>query len=126
MCDNEGALQFDAVPKKLGVIGAGVIGLELGSVWRRLGAEVTVLEAMPAFLAAADEGVAKEMHKILTKQGLDIQLGVKIGEVKASKKGVTVAYTDAKGAAHTLACDKLIASVGRVPNTDGLNLEAVG
>lgn len=126
ICDNEGALKFGAVPKKLGVIGAGVIGLELGSVWRRLGAEVTVLEAMPKFLAAADEGVAKEMEKIFVKQGLKLNLGVKIGEVKTSKKGVTVAYTDAAGAEQSLACDKLIVSVGRVPNTDGLNLEAVG
>ncbi|HEX4843582.1 MAG TPA: dihydrolipoyl dehydrogenase [Limnobacter sp.] len=126
VCDNEGALKFGAVPKKLGVIGAGVIGLELGSVWRRLGAEVTVLEAMPNFLAAADEGVAKEMHKIFTKQGLKMHMGVKIGEVKASKKGVSVAYTDAEGNSQKLDCDKLIVSVGRVPNTDGLNLEAIG
>ena len=103
-----------------------MIGLELGSVWRRLGADVTVLEAMPNFLAAADEGVAKEMQKIFTKQGLKMNMGVKIGEVKASKKGVSVAYTDADGAAQMLDCDKLIVSVGRVPNTDGLNLEAVG
>lgn len=126
VCDNEGALKFGAVPKKLGVIGAGVIGLELGSVWRRLGAEVTVLEAMPNFLAAADEGVAKEMQKIFTKQGLKMNMGVKIGEVKASKKGVSVAYTDADGKDQKLDCDKLIVSVGRVPNTDGLNLDAVG
>ena len=126
ICDNEGALKFGAVPKKLGVIGAGVIGLELGSVWRRLGAEVTVLEAMPNFLAACDEGVAKEMHKIFTKQGLKMNMGVKIDDVKASKKGVSVAYTDAEGNAQKLDCDKLIVSVGRVPNTDGLNLEAVG
>ncbi len=126
VCDNEGALKFGDIPKKLGVIGAGVIGLELGSVWRRLGAEVTVLEALPTFLAAADDGVGKEMLKIFTKQGLNINLGVKIGEVKTSKKGVTVSYTDAAGAEQSLACDKLIVSVGRIPNTDGLNLEAVG
>lgn len=126
ICDNEGALKFGAVPKKLGVIGAGVIGLELGSVWRRLGAEVTVLEAMPTFLAAADEGVAKEMQKIFTQQGLKMHMGVKIGEVKATKKSVTVNYTDAEGKEQKLACDKLIVSVGRVPYTDGLNLEAVG
>ncbi|MDH4394942.1 MAG: dihydrolipoyl dehydrogenase [Limnobacter sp.] len=126
ICDNEGALKFGAVPKKLGVIGAGVIGLELGSVWRRLGAEVTVLEAMPTFLAAADEGVAKEMQKIFTQQGLKMHMGVNIGEVKATKKSVTVNYTDAEGKEQKLACDKLIVSVGRVPYTAGLNLEAVG
>ena len=126
VCDNEGALNFDVVPKKLGVIGAGVIGLELGSVWRRLGAEVTVLEAMPGFLTACDEAVAKEAHKLFTKQGLNIQTGVKIGEVKTSAKGVKVAYTDAAGAAQSLDCDRLIVSVGRVPNTENLNLQAIG
>ena len=126
ICDNEGALKFGATPKKLGVIGAGVIGLELGSVWRRLGAEVTILEALPNFLGACDEGVAKEAQKLFTKQGLKINLGVKIGEVKTSKKGVSVAYTDNAGAAQTLEFDRLIVSVGRVPNTDGLNLEAIG
>lgn len=126
VCDNEGALKFGTVPRKLGVIGAGVIGLELGSVWRRLGAEVTVLEAMPTFLGACDEGVAKEAAKLFGKQGLDIKLGVKIGEVKAAKKGgVTIDYADAQGNAQQLECDKLIVSVGRVPNTAGLNLEAV-
>lgn len=124
--DNEGALKFPTVPKKLGVIGAGVIGLELGSVWRRLGAEVTVLEALPAFLGAADEGVAKEAQKLLTKQGLKFSLGVKVNEVKTGKNGVTVSYNDKDGAAQTLEVDRLIVSVGRVPNTDNLNLEAVG
>ncbi len=114
------------MPKTLGVIGAGVIGLEMGSVWRRLGAQVTVLEALPAFLGAADEQIAKEAHKAFIKQGLQIELGVKIGDVKASKKGVSVPYADAAGAQHTLVCDKLIVSIGRVPNTAGLNAEAVG
>ena len=77
------------MPKTLGVIGSGVIGLEMGSVWRRLGAEVTVLEALPTFLGAVDEQIAKEAHKVFTKQGLKIELGVKIGEVKTGKKGVT-------------------------------------
>ncbi|MEY4083862.1 MAG: hypothetical protein RL483_1231 [Pseudomonadota bacterium] len=126
VCDNEGALNFPAVPKKLGVIGAGVIGLELGSVWRRLGAEVTVLEAMPGFLTACDEAVSKEAHKLLTQQGLQIQTGVKIGDVKTSAKGVKVAYTDAAGKAQSLDCDRLIVSVGRVPNTENLNLQAIG
>ncbi|MGA0891206.1 MAG: FAD-dependent oxidoreductase, partial [Burkholderiaceae bacterium] len=126
VCDNEGALAFDSVPEKLGVIGAGVIGLELGSVWRRLGSEVTVLEALPTFLGACDDAVSKEAFKLFTQQGLDIHLGVKIGDVKASAKGVTVNYADSDGKPHTLAVDRLIVSVGRVPNTENLNLESVG
>jgi dihydrolipoamide dehydrogenase len=125
VCDNEGALALSSIPKKLAVIGAGVIGLELGSVWRRLGAEVVVLEALPGFLAACDESVSKEAWKVFTKQGLKIHLGVKIGEVKAAKKGVSIAWTDAQGAAQVLDADRLIVSVGRVPNTEGLNLEAI-
>ncbi len=123
---NDGALNIGAVPKKLGVIGAGVIGLEMGSVWRRLGAEVTVLEAMPEFLAAVDTQVAKEAHKIFTKQGLSIHMGVKLGEIKSTAKQVTVPYTDAAGAAQKLVVDKLIVSIGRVPYTGGLNPDAVG
>ncbi|KAB0572908.1 dihydrolipoyl dehydrogenase [Ideonella dechloratans] len=123
---NDGALRVGAVPKKLGVIGSGVIGLEMGSVWRRLGAEVTILEAMPTFMGAADEAVAKEALKVFTKQGLKIELGVKIGEVKKGKKSVTLSYANAKGEAQTLEVDKLIVSIGRVPNTVGLNPEAVG
>jgi dihydrolipoamide dehydrogenase len=125
VCDNEGALAFDAVPKRLGVIGAGVIGLELGSVWRRLGSQVTILEALPAFLGSADDAVAKEAWKAFTKQGLDIKLGVKIGNV-TTKKAVVVEYTDDKGAAQKLECDKLIVSIGRVPNTDGLGAKEAG
>jgi dihydrolipoamide dehydrogenase len=123
---NTGALEIAAVPKTLGVIGSGVIGLEMGSVWRRLGADVTVLEALPTFLGAVDEQIAKEAHKAFTKQGLKINLGVKISDVKSGKKGVTVAYTDAAGAEQKLECEKLIVSIGRVPNTMGLNAEAVG
>jgi len=123
---NDGALRVGAVPKKLGLIGAGVIGLEMGSVWRRLGAEVTVLEGLPTFLGAVDEQIAKEAHKAFVKQGLKIEMGVKVGEVKATKAGVSVAYTDAKGEAKTLDVDKLVVSIGRVPNTTGLNAEAVG
>jgi len=126
VCDNEGALAFGAVPRKLGVIGAGVIGLELGSVWRRLGSEVAILEALPNFLGACDEAVSKEAWKQFTKQGLAISLGVKIGKVAAGKKGVTVEYTDKDGAAQKLECDRLIVSVGRVPNTDGLGADKVG
>jgi dihydrolipoamide dehydrogenase len=123
---NDGALRIPAVPKTLGLIGAGVIGLEMGSVWRRLGAQVTVLEALPAFLGAVDEQIAKEAQKAFAKQGLKVELGVKIGEVQADKKGVTVAYTDAKGGAQSIVVDKLIVSIGRVPNTTGLNHESVG
>ncbi|WP_026067892.1 dihydrolipoyl dehydrogenase [Pusillimonas noertemannii] len=123
---NDGALRIPAVPKKLGVIGAGVIGLELGSVWRRLGAEVTILEAMPDFLAVADQQVSKEALKAFNKQGLKIQTGVKIGEVKATAKTVTVPYTDASGAEQSLAVDHLIVSIGRVPHTEGLGVETVG
>lgn len=123
---NDGALRIPSVPRKLGVIGSGVIGLEMGSVWRRLGAEVTVLEALPTFLGAVDEQIAKEAKKAFDKQGLKIELGVKIGEVKTGKKGVSIAYTNAKGEAQALEVDKLIVSIGRVPNTIGLNPEAVG
>jgi len=123
---NDGALRIPAVPKKLGVIGSGVIGLEMGSVWRRLGADVTILEALPAFLGAADESVAKEAAKVFKKQGLNIELGVKITSVENGKSGVTVKYTDAKGGEQTLAVDKLIVSIGRTANTIGLNPEAVG
>ncbi|VTU36892.1 Dihydrolipoyl dehydrogenase [Variovorax sp. PBS-H4] len=123
---NDGALRIPSVPKKLALIGSGVIGLEMGSVWRRLGSEVTVLEALPTFLGAVDEQIAKEAHKAFVKQGLKIELGVKVGEVKSGKKGVTVAWTNAKGEAQTLEVDKLIVSIGRVPNTIGLNPEAVG
>ena len=123
---NDGALRIAAVPKKLGLIGSGVIGLEMGSVWRRLGAEVTVLEALPTFLGAVDEQIAKEAHKAFTKQGLKIELGVKVGEIKSGKGGVKVAYTNAKGEAQSLDVDKLIVSIGRVPNTIGLNAEGVG
>lgn len=124
--DNEGALNLTAVPKKLGVIGSGVIGLEIGSVWKRVGSEVTILEAMPTFLAAADQQIAKEAFKIFTKeQGLAIELGVKLNEIKNSKKGVTVAY-EAGGQAKEETFDKLIVSIGRIPNTEGLNAEAAG
>ena len=123
---NDGALRIASVPRTLGLIGSGVIGLEMGSVWRRLGAQVTVLEALPVFLGAVDEQIAKEAHKAFTRQGLKIELGVTVGAVTSGKKGVSVAYTDAKGEAQTLAVDKLIVSIGRVPNTTGLNAEAVG
>ena len=123
---NDGALRMAEVPKKLGLIGSGVIGLEMGSVWRRLGAEVTVLEGLPTFLGAVDQQIAKEAHKAFVKQGLKIELGVTVGEIKSNKKGVSVAYLDAKGEAQKLDVDKLIISIGRVANTIGLAPEAVG
>lgn len=126
ICDNAGALDFNEVPKRLGVIGAGVIGVELGSVWRRLGADVTVLEAMPEFLQGCDIAVSKEMFKILGNQGLKFNLGVKIGEVKMENGAVHVAYADRDGQQRVLECDKLVVAIGRVPNTENLNLDAIG
>jgi dihydrolipoamide dehydrogenase len=123
---NTGALAIDAVPARLGVIGAGVIGLEMGSVWRRLGSEVTVLEGLPVFLGAVDEQIAKEAHKLFTKQGLAISLGCTIGKITTGKNEVTVEYADAKGEAQKAVFDKLIISIGRVPNTNGLGAETVG
>ena len=123
---NDGALRLTDIPKKLVLIGAGVIGLEMGSVWRRLGAEVTVLEGLPTFLGAVDQQIAKEALKAFTKQGLKIELGVKVGEIKTSPNSVSVAYTNAKGEAILLNVDKLIISIGRVANTIGLASEAVG
>ncbi|MDO5653794.1 MAG: FAD-dependent oxidoreductase, partial [Brachymonas sp.] len=126
---NTGALALAAVPQKLGVIGAGVIGLEMGSVWRRLGAEVTILEGLPDFLGAADAQIARDAKRAFDKQGLKMALGVKVGDIKVNPKAkssaVQVAYTNAKGEAQTLEVDKLIVSIGRIPNTEGLNAEAV-
>jgi dihydrolipoamide dehydrogenase len=123
--DNVGALSLSAVPKRLGVIGAGVIGLELGSVWKRLGAEVVVLESRDQFLAMADEQVAAEARKLLTREtGLDIRLGVKPKAMRVEKDSVVVEYEDASGA-QKLECDRLLVAAGRAPNTAGLNLEAV-
>src|SRR6478672_1065118 len=123
---NDGALAIDAVPKTLGIVGSGVIGLEMGSVWRRLGADVTVLEALPTFLGAVDSQVAAEAQKIFTRQGLKIVLGAKISGVGNDAGGVNVSYADGTGKATTLACEKLIVSIGRIPNTVGLNGDAVG
>jgi dihydrolipoamide dehydrogenase len=122
---NAGALTMGEVPKRLGVIGAGIIGLEMGSVWRRLGAQVTILEALPTFLGVADEAIAKEAAKVFAKQGLKIETGVKIAKVE-KKKTVTVQYTAADSSSKTLECDRLIVSIGRVPNTEGLNAAGVG
>ena len=122
---NTGALAMAEVPKRLGVIGAGIIGLEMGSVWRRLGAQVTILEALPAFLGIADEAIAKEAAKIFAKQGLKIETGVKVTKVD-KKKTVTVQYIASDSSSKTLECDRLIVSIGRVPNTEGLNAASVG
>ncbi len=115
--DNWGALDFDSVPKKLAVVGAGVIGLELGSVWRRLGSEVVILEALETFLAIADQGLAKEAARHFKKQGLDIKLGAKVSGAKSTASGVEVTYADASGS-QTLNVDKLIVCVGRRPFTE--------
>ncbi|HWJ07258.1 MAG TPA: dihydrolipoyl dehydrogenase [Steroidobacteraceae bacterium] len=123
--DSWGALEFDAVPKRLGVIGAGVIGLELGSVWRRLGAEVVVLEAMEQFLWMADQAVAKEALKHFKKQGLDVRLGAKVGGAEVGKDGVTLKYTDAKGE-QTVTVDKVVVAIGRRPYTGNLLGEDTG
>jgi dihydrolipoamide dehydrogenase len=126
--DSTGALDFKEVPKRLGVIGAGVIGLELGSVWARLGAKVTVLEALDDFLPAVDRQIAKEAMKILSKQGLDIKMGGRVTGSKLSKgakKTVVVDYTDSKGEQQET-FDKLIVAVGRRPLTESLLDESVG
>ena len=125
--DNVGALALTEIPQRLGVIGAGVIGLEMGSVWRRLGSEVTILESLPVFLSAADEQIAKEAQKIFTKElGLVIQTGIKLSAIRSSKESITVEYTDSQGELLKLEVDKLIVAVGRVPNTSGLGAENVG
>jgi dihydrolipoamide dehydrogenase len=123
--DNVGALSLTQIPKRLGVIGAGVIGLEMGSVWRRLGSEVTILEAMPTFLAAADQQIAREAQRSLTRDlGLVIHANVKLGAISCGKT-VSVAY-EKDGQSETLVVDKLIVAVGRVPHTEGLGAKEVG
>lgn len=117
--DSWEALELNAVPKHLGVVGAGVIGLELGSVWARLGAKVTVIEAMDDFLSMADRDVAKVAAKEFKRQGLDIRLGAKLTAAKASNKNVNVEYEDADGA-QSFDVDALVVAVGRRPFTDGL------
>jgi dihydrolipoamide dehydrogenase len=123
--DSWGALEFDAVPKRLGVIGAGVIGLELGSVWRRLGSEVVVLEALPDFLPIADQQVAKEALRHFKKQGLDIRLGAKVTAAGVAGETVNVKYTDAKGE-QSLTVDKLVIAIGRRPYTKDLLAPGTG
>jgi dihydrolipoamide dehydrogenase len=125
--DNIGALAFKEVPKRLGVVGAGVIGLEMGSVWKRLGSDVNILEALPAFLPAADEQVAKEAFKVFNGElDLKIYLGVKITSIKTSATGVTVTYTNKDGSTQVSEYDRLIVAIGRAPNTSGLGAETIG
>lgn len=128
--DSTGGLEFMEVPERLGVIGAGVIGLELGSVWGRLGSKVVCLEAMDKFLSIMDQTIAKESQKILTKQGLDIRLSCRVTGTEVVKKGkkkeVIVTYTDKDGNTATETFDKLIVCVGRRPFTDGLLAEDSG
>jgi dihydrolipoamide dehydrogenase len=123
--DSWNALEFDAVPKRLGVIGAGVIGLELGSVWRRLGSEVVVLEALETFLPMVDQTIAKEAQRHFKRQGLDIKLGAKVLSAAVSGEAVDVTYTDAQGE-HSLQVDKLVVAVGRRPFTEGLLADGTG
>jgi dihydrolipoamide dehydrogenase len=118
-------LEFEVVPKRLAVIGAGVIGLELGSVWRRLGAEVVVLEALPEFLAIADQQLAKEALRHFRKQGLDIRLGAKVTGAKVGGGAVDVTYTDAKGEQH-VSVDRVVVAIGRRPYTKDLLGPATG
>ena len=123
--DSWGALEFNAVPKRLGVIGAGVIGLELGSVWRRLGAEVTILEALDTFLPMADQQVAKEALKHFKKQGLDVRMGAKVTGAAVANGAVDVSFTDAKGP-QSITVDRLVVAIGRRPHTTDLLAEGSG
>ena len=123
--DSWGALELDAVPKRLGVIGAGIIGLELGSVWRRLGSDVVILEALPEFLAIADQQLAKEALRHFKKLGLDVRLGAKVTGAKVGADGVTVSYTDSQGA-QSLTLDKVVVAIGRRPYTKDLLAPGTG
>lgn len=124
--DSTGALAFNETPRKLGIIGAGVIGLELGSVWSRLGSEVIILEALDSFLEPVDNQLSDEAYKILSKQGLDIKLGARVTGTGSNNQEVIVIYEDAEGEKHQISVDKLIVAVGRTPNTQGLGAEAAG
>ena len=117
--DSTGALAFDEVPRTLGIVGAGVIGLELGSVWKRLGAEVILFEAMDQFLPIADSKLSKEMQKLLKQQGLEIRLGTKVEKCEARNDKVYISYSDKKGSQQAIV-DKLVVAVGRRPNSQNL------
>jgi dihydrolipoamide dehydrogenase len=122
-----GALELTAVPKELLVVGAGVIGLEIGSVWSRLGAKVTVVEYLDRILPGMDDEIAKQFQRILSKQGFEFNLGSKVTKVESGKKGATVTVEPATGGeARTLSADIVLVAIGRRPNTDGLGLEAAG
>jgi dihydrolipoamide dehydrogenase len=123
--DSTGALAFNETPRKLCIIGAGVIGLELGSVWNRLGSEVIILEALDTFLGPVDDQLSDEAYKILSKQGLDIRLGAKVTGTGSNNQEVIVIYEDSEGK-QQISVDKLIVAVGRTPNTEGLDAEACG
>jgi dihydrolipoamide dehydrogenase len=123
--DSWGALEFDAVPGRLGVIGGGVIGLELGSVWKRLGAQVTILEAMDRFLFMADQQIAKDAQRQFKKQGLDIRLGAMVQGAEKGEDGITLTYEDGKGT-QSLVVDKVVVAVGRRPYTEGLLADGTG
>jgi dihydrolipoamide dehydrogenase len=123
--DSWGALDFESVPRRLGVIGAGIIGLELGSVWRRLGSEVTVLEALPEFLPSADQQLTKEAARHFKKLGLDIRLGARVTGARVAGSAVEVSYTDSKGG-QTLAVDRLFVAIGRRPYTRDLLAAGTG
>lgn len=123
---NIGALNMIDVPKKLGIIGAGVIGLEIGSIWHRLGAEVTIFEVLPTFLNSIDEQIANEAYKLFNKQGLNINLGIKINNIKINKEDVIVSYIDNNYNIQQAKFCKLIVSIGRIPNTLNLNVENIG
>lgn len=123
--DSTGALAFDSVPKRLGVIGAGAIGLELGSVWNRLGSQVTILEALPDFLASADRKIAAAAQRELKKQSLDINLGANVTSATVANQEVTLTY-QVQNSEQQLVVDKLIVAVGRKPNTEGLGAADIG
>ncbi|MBD0787324.1 dihydrolipoyl dehydrogenase [Vibrio sp. Y2-5] len=123
--DNAGALALESCPKRLGVIGAGVIGLELGSVWQRLGSEVTLLEAADSFLPGLEKRASTEVRKALTDSGLTMEFGVKIQRVEKRSKDIVLHWEQA-GVEHKTTVDKLIVAIGRVPNSDDLDVEALG
>ncbi len=123
--DSSGALDFQSVPRKLVIIGAGVIGLELGSVWRRLGSDVVLLEAMDTFLAMADDQIAQESTKEFKRQGLDIRLGARVLSATPRDNAVVVQYQDESGN-HAIECDRVIVAVGRKPMLNGLDAEKIG